>query len=72
MVLFDTDAENGYKTHSLHLRFVTIASIIFKKENADVDAKCEWVLAQHNFHSQMNIERKIVSLHLDVLAELTL
>ena len=30
----------GYRTHSLPLHFVTIASIIF--ENADLDAKCEW------------------------------
>ena len=28
------DAENGYNTHSLHLHFVTTASIIF--ENANV------------------------------------
>ena len=38
----DIDAENGYRTHSLHLCFVTIASIIFENENADIDAKCEW------------------------------
>ena len=31
----------------------------------------EWALTQHNFHSQMNIERKIVFFHLDLLSELT-
>ena len=30
----------GIEHPSLHLRFVTTASIIF--ENADVNAKCEW------------------------------
>ena len=39
----DVDTENGYRTRSLDLRFVTIASIIFKNENADLNAKCEWV-----------------------------
>ena len=37
----DLDTENGYRTHSLHLRFVTILFIIFENTNTDVDAKCE-------------------------------
>ena len=43
------DAENGYRTHSLRLCFVTIASIIFEKANADV--KCEWAFNGKNFDS---------------------
>ena len=35
------DIENGYRSHSLQLRFVTIASIIFESANADIDAKYE-------------------------------
>ena len=37
----DVDAENGFITHSLHLHFVTIASIIFENANTDVDVKCK-------------------------------
>ena len=29
-------------THSLHLCFVTVVSIIFKNAYTDVDAKCKW------------------------------
>ena len=32
------------RTHSLHLCFVTIASIIFENADANVNAKCEWAL----------------------------
>ena len=38
------DVVNGCRTHSLHLRFVTIAFISFENANVDVDAKCEWAL----------------------------
>ena len=37
----DIDTENGYRTYSFHLHFVTIVSIIFENANADIDAKCE-------------------------------
>ena len=42
MVMLTIDAENGYRTHSLHLHLVTITSIIFKNANSDIHAKCEW------------------------------
>ena len=42
MVMVNVDAENGYRTHSLYLSFVTIASIIFENANVDIDTKCEW------------------------------
>ena len=38
MVMIDIDAENGYRTHSLHLPSVTIASFVFE----NTDAKWEW------------------------------
>ena len=38
----DVDTGNRYRTHSLHLHFVTVASIIFENSNTDVDTKCEW------------------------------
>ena len=41
----DVDVVNGCRTHSLHLRFVTIVtSISFENANVDVDARCEWAL----------------------------
>ena len=33
----DIDRGNGYRTHSLHLSFVAIASIIFGNTDADID-----------------------------------
>ena len=38
---FFTLRQSGYRTNSLHLHFVTIASIIFENANTDVDSKCE-------------------------------
>ena len=40
----DAYARDGYRSHSFRLRFVTIASIIFEKANAEVNGKCEWAL----------------------------
>ena len=37
------------RTHSLHLCFVTIASIIFESANTNIDPKCEWAFTwQHS------------------------
>ena len=50
----DIDAENGYRTDSLHLRFVTIASIIFENANVDIDIKYEWA-----FKIDVNIDATV-------------
>ena len=44
MVMLAVVPENGHRTHSFSLRFVTIASIIFENTNTDVDYKCKRVL----------------------------
>ena len=42
----DVGTENGYRTHSLCLHYVTVASIIFEDANTDVNAKCEWAFQE--------------------------
>ena len=51
---------NGCRIHSLHLHFVTFASITFENANADVDAKCEWALTATLLHEQShNVTREL-------------
>ena len=55
----DIDVEYEIKTHSFHLRFDNIGSIIFKNANTDADAKCEGVFERRApsspFESQLDL-----------------
>ena len=54
----DVYAENLYRTHFLHLHFVTIASIIFENTNADVDSKGLFTASESSSESEKDQRKK--------------